>query len=117
MSPKLKNQYSMNIFLGFGFFNYVTIFVSAMVLNTATMLTTDIGFVLPVAQCDLNLTASHKGILASASFAGIIFSSLFWGFLADTKGRRSVIRPTILMAFLICLASCRIFINLLLYGF
>lgn len=32
-------------------------------------------------------------------------SSYLWGFLADTQGRRSVIRPTLLAAFLITIAS------------
>lgn len=58
--------------LDFGLFNYVIIFVSAMVINTASMVTIDISFVLPVSQCDLNLTSSQKGILASATYAGII---------------------------------------------
>lgn len=60
---------------------------------------------LPISQCDLNLTASQKGILASASYVGIICSSHLWGFLADTKGRRSVIYPTLLVAFFVSIAS------------
>lgn len=64
-----------------------------------------LGFVLPVSQCDLNLTTSEKGILASATYVGIICSSHLWGFLADTKGRRYVIRPTLLFVFILSAAS------------
>lgn len=55
-----------------------------------------ISFIFPVSQCDLNLTSSQKGILGAAGFFGIICSSHLWGYLADTKGRRRVIRPTLL---------------------
>lgn len=118
----------------FGFFNYVLIFVSAMVLNSVVMETCGIGkvlasialrkcifrnilcisqfnlrsiegFLLPVSQCDLKLTTSQKGILASVSYIGIIFSSHLWGFLADTKGRRSVIFPTLFVSSLVSIAS------------
>lgn len=64
------------------------------------METCGIGFVLPVSQCDLNLTADQKGILAAATFFGIICSSHLWGYMADTKGRRCVIKPTLLIAFI-----------------
>lgn len=62
-------------------------------------------FILPVSQCDLNLTANQKGILAGISFAGMICSSHLWGFLADTRGRRSVIQPTLFIAFVMTVAS------------
>lgn len=124
--------------LEFGFFNYVLIFTSAMVLNAVVMETcgigkmnkfchrfyvkndfffrsmwvftidcipNKIGFLLPIATCDLNLTTSQKGILASCAYLGIIFSSHLWGFFADTRGRRSVIFPTLLVAFFVSLAS------------
>lgn len=67
--------------------------------------TVGITFVLPVSQCDLNLTTSEKGILGAASFFGIICTSHLWGFLADTKGRRSVILPTLFIAFLMSFMS------------
>lgn len=59
----------------------------------------------PVAECDLNLSTSNKGILAGAPYIGMILSSHLWGFLADTKGRRRVIQPTLLVAFLVSVAS------------
>lgn len=64
-----------------------------------------IGFVLPVSQCDLNLTPSQKGILGAVSFLGIICSSHLWGFLADTRGRRCVIQPTLMIAFALSFLS------------
>lgn len=61
--------------------------------------TLGISYVLPVAECDLLLTTREKGVLSAISFAGIICSSHLWGFLADTRGRRAIILPTLFLAF------------------
>lgn len=76
-----------------------------MILNAVLMETCGIAFVIPVSQCDLKLSTSEKGILGAVSFFGIICSSHLWGFLADTKGRRCVIQPTLFVAFLLSIAS------------
>lgn len=60
---------------------------------------------MPVATCDLNLTTSDKGILGAVSFIGMICSSHLWGFLADTKGRKKVMQPTLIIAFVLTVAS------------
>lgn len=57
------------------------------------------AFILPVSECDLNLTTSQKGILTSVPYIGIICSSHLWGYLADTLGRRRIIQPSLFMAF------------------
>ncbi|XP_055389996.1 synaptic vesicle glycoprotein 2A-like [Condylostylus longicornis] len=84
----------------FGKFNYILIFLSGVILANVLLETLGISFVLPVAQCDLKLTTQKKGILHSIGFAGIITSSHLWGFLADTKGRRKVILPTLVSGFI-----------------
>lgn len=69
------------------------------------METCGISFVMPVSSCDLKLTTTEKGILGGVSFIGIICSSHLFGFLADTQGRRKVIQPTLVIAFLLSVAS------------
>jgi MFS transporter, VNT family, synaptic vesicle glycoprotein 2 len=64
-----------------------------------------ISFVFPVAECDLALTTQHKGVLSGISSIGIIASSHVWGFVADLKGRKSVIVPTLILSFLSTLLS------------
>jgi VNT family MFS transporter (synaptic vesicle glycoprotein 2) len=59
-----------------------------------------ISFVFPVAECDLSLTTQHKGVLSGITSIGIIVSSHFWGFLADQRGRKSIIVPTLVLSFL-----------------
>lgn len=76
-----------------------------MVLNAIIMETCGISFVMPVFQCDIRLTTQEKGILGAVSFLGIITTSHLWGFLADTKGRRRVIQPALIVAFLLTVCS------------
>lgn len=64
-----------------------------------------ISFVLPVSQCDISLTIQERGIMSAIGFAGIIVSSHLWGFLADTQGRRRIIRPTLLVGFILTVFS------------
>lgn len=90
---------------GFGRFNYCLIILTGAILGCVFMETVSINFILPIAQCDLNLSNSDKGVLSGVGFFGIIFSSHFWGFLADTRGRKTVIVPTLFMAFAITIVS------------
>lgn len=76
-----------------------------MVLANVLLETAAMGFILPIAQCDLQLTNRDKGVLSAIGFAGIILSSHLWGFLADTRGRRKVIRPTLIAAFFVTVLS------------
>lgn len=90
---------------GFGKFNYLLVVLSGAVLSTVLLETLGISFILPVAECDLNLSTKDKGLLSAIAFAGIIASSHLWGFLADTKGRRKVIMPTLFISFAVTVAS------------
>lgn len=89
----------------FGKFNYFLIIIAGLVLANVLLETASIGFILPISQCDLQLTNQDKGILSAIGFLGIILSSHLWGFLADTKGRRKVILPTLLIAFVFTVLS------------
>lgn len=90
---------------GFGKFNYGLIVLTGAVLGCVFLETVNINFVLPVAQCDLNMTTENKGMLSGIAFIGIIVSSHFWGFMADTRGRKAVMVPTLFIAFAITIAS------------
>ncbi|KAJ9595017.1 hypothetical protein L9F63_013683, partial [Diploptera punctata] len=59
------------------------------ILNTA--------YLLPAAECDFNMTSGDKGILTAICYLGMIASSHFWGFVADTRGRKySLVRSLLL---------------------
>lgn len=90
---------------GFGRFNYSLIVLTGAILGCVFLETVSINFILPVAECDLNLSNSDKGVLSGVGFFGIIVTSHFWGFMADTRGRKTVIVPTLFTAFAITIVS------------
>ncbi|EDS25835.1 synaptic vesicle protein [Culex quinquefasciatus] len=83
----------------FGKVNYFLIIVAGTILAAVLLETLGISYVIPVARCDLEMTTQEKGVLSAVSFAGIIVSSHLWGFLADTRGRKKVIVPTLFLTF------------------
>lgn len=67
--------------------------------------TSAVAFYMPVAHCDLQLNNSRKGLLSAIGYVGMIVSSHLWGFLADTKGRKRVIKPTLCFGFVVTVIS------------
>lgn len=107
-SPDSESHATLEVALsktGYGKFNYAIIVLTGAVLCCVFLETVGINFILPVAQCDLNMTNQNKGVLSAIGFVGIIVSSHLWGFLADTRGRKTVIVPTLIVAFAITIVS------------
>jgi len=50
-----------------------------------------ISFLLPSAECDLDLTYARKGHINSILFAGMLIGGFFWGSLGDIYGRRNTL--------------------------
>lgn len=80
-------------------------FTSALTMAAFIIEMIGISFIFPVSQCDLHLTSSQKGILGASGYFGIICSSHLWGYLADTKGRRRIIQPTLFATFLVTVTA------------
>lgn len=94
------------LLVGFGNFNYLLIFLTGLSLACVFMELICINIVLPLAQCDLNLSTTDKSWLSCIAMIGIICSSHFWGFIADTRGRKNVIYlPLLIAAFFSLLSS------------
>lgn len=53
------------------------------------------AYILPSAECDLNLTSEQKGLLNVAFLLGGVISSLVWGVFADAYGRRYILLLTL----------------------
>lgn len=65
----------------------------------------NISYISPYAKCDLKLTIAQQGVLSSVSFLGIVSTSYFWGFLADTWGRQKVLSVAAFGGFFFSLLS------------
>ncbi|XP_030763786.1 synaptic vesicle glycoprotein 2B-like [Sitophilus oryzae] len=76
---------------GYGIYNIFILLATGGCLMCVIIETMSMAFIIPAAQCDLNLNLSEKGILASISFLGVMTTSQFWGFLADTRGRKNIL--------------------------
>lgn len=79
--------------------------LSGIIITATTFETLGISYVFPVADCDLKLTTANKGVLSGITSVGIIASAHIWGFLSDSRGRKSVIVPTLILSFIATVLS------------
>ncbi|EDS25872.1 synaptic vesicle glycoprotein 2A [Culex quinquefasciatus] len=77
---------------GFGPAQYVLTFLSGCCLMAAMNESIVISFVLSAGHCDLGLDARQVGMIGGVIFLGIMLSSFFWGYQADTRGRKTVLQ-------------------------
>ncbi|XP_047106035.1 synaptic vesicle glycoprotein 2A-like [Schistocerca piceifrons] len=80
---------------GQGRFHWVLQLVCGVCLATTLVTMLSTGYALPYAQCDLRLATQDKGILNAICYIGMLCSSHLWGYLADTRGRRTVLLLTL----------------------
>lgn len=85
--------------LGIGKFHYYILLLCGCSIMSSVIEGQSIGFILPYIGCDMAVTPFEQGILNSVGFIGIILSSHFWGFMADTWGRKKVIQTSVITAF------------------
>ncbi|XP_061392162.1 organic cation transporter 1-like [Musca vetustissima] len=76
---------------GFGRFNIFLLMAGLPVVLAACFASAVISYILPSAECDLNLDLLDKGILNAITYCGMIISAMGWGYLADKKGRRNLL--------------------------
>jgi len=56
-----------------------------------------VSFLLPSAECDLDLTSKDKGWLSAVVFLGMLVGGYVWGSLGDTYGRRNTLVAAMLV--------------------
>ncbi|XP_019876766.2 synaptic vesicle glycoprotein 2C-like [Aethina tumida] len=86
---------------GYGKFHAEVITVCAISILTVGFQNGLSSYVFPAAECELQLTSYHVGILNVTFLVGGILSSFLWGFKADLSGRKQVIMAAHLLNFLI----------------
>ncbi|CAG5099480.1 Similar to Sv2b: Synaptic vesicle glycoprotein 2B (Mus musculus) [Cotesia congregata] len=75
----------------YGKFHYFLLAVCGFVSTSEEMDVISMSFILPSAQCDLNLSTAAKGWLSSIIFIGMMAGAYAWGSVADALGRRKVL--------------------------
>ncbi|KAI8421269.1 hypothetical protein MSG28_008311, partial [Choristoneura fumiferana] len=81
-------------------FNNLALLTCGFILLYVTTECLGAGYMLNGAECDLNISVTERGFVAAATFIAI-----FWGYLADTYGRRRVMLPAILGTITISICS------------
>lgn len=76
---------------GYGKFHYVLLAICGLVSTSEEMDVISMSFILPSAQCDLDLNTQTKGWLNSIIFIGMMVGAYCWGSIADTLGRKKVL--------------------------
>ncbi|XP_038211392.1 synaptic vesicle glycoprotein 2B-like [Zerene cesonia] len=73
---------------GFGRFHIRLLFASFLGHTAGVVISSTTPYILPVAECDLDMGLLEKGILNAMPYVGMIASCLVAGFLTDTFGRK-----------------------------
>jgi len=107
--PEEEQTYSLEEALnavGFGRFQIQLLIVCGVGYTAATMELILISYLLPQLRKEWgDLTAFESAFLASASFAGTLIGSVFWGWLADKIGRKISFTTTVFLSGSFGLAS------------
>ncbi|CAG4946251.1 unnamed protein product [Colias eurytheme] len=75
---------------GHGRYNYLVLVTCCIISVAVAMDMFGFGVVVAAASCDLKLTIGQTGLLVGSPFTGLLFA-YFWGYYADTRGRRQAL--------------------------
>ncbi|XP_046482807.1 synaptic vesicle glycoprotein 2B isoform X2 [Neodiprion pinetum] len=73
---------------GYGLFNVLLLMAAIPAGWTTVFDTSTTAFIMPSAECELDLSLFRKGLLAASTYAGMICIAVVWGFIADHIGRK-----------------------------
>ncbi|KAG9341174.1 hypothetical protein JZ751_019613 [Albula glossodonta] len=76
---------------GFGLFHGLLLVVCGWANASDAVEILCVSFLLPTARCDLHLRSVDMGLLTASIFLGMMVGGYFWGYLADQRGRKTVL--------------------------
>jgi len=76
---------------GYGKFHYWLAMVCGWANASDAVEILCVSFLLPSAECDLQLTPVKKGYLSASLFVGMMIGGYIWGSLGDSLGRKTVL--------------------------
>ncbi|XP_046967504.1 putative transporter svop-1 [Vanessa cardui] len=85
---------------GFGKFNFLMqLLVFGLIMGMAFEIMS-VAYLVPASACELHTTSFEQGLMAGMPILGIIATSHFWGYLADTRGRKKILTCCMSLGFL-----------------
>ncbi|XP_013192864.1 synaptic vesicle glycoprotein 2B [Amyelois transitella] len=84
---------------GFGRFNYGIFLLVGSIITGMGFEIFSVAYLVPASACELNTTSFHQGLMAATPLVGIIATSHIWGYLADTRGRKKILRYSMMLGF------------------
>ncbi|XP_013137631.1 PREDICTED: synaptic vesicle glycoprotein 2B-like [Papilio polytes] len=84
---------------GFGKFNYLMLALVGSIIMGMAYEIFSVSFLVTASACELDTVSSQQALIAGTPLVGIIASSHFWGYLADTKGRRKILCFSLTLGF------------------
>lgn len=91
--------------IGFGRAQFYLVLLSGFSIMASINEAMGLSIILPASHCDLGLDPGEKGMIGGAIFLGIMTSSYFWGYQADTRGRQVVLKYSLIAASVCSIAS------------
>lgn len=76
---------------GFSRYNLYTFMLSASIIIGMTFEIFSVSYLVPASACELNTSSTQQGLVACVPLIGTIAMSHVWGYLADTRGRRTIL--------------------------
>jgi len=83
--------------IGFGKFHVLLLLVCGWANASDAVEILCVSFILPSAECELQLSAEGKGVLTAVIFVGMMFGGYLWGSIGDSIGRRSTLVSSLLL--------------------
>ncbi|XP_026330341.1 putative transporter svop-1 [Hyposmocoma kahamanoa] len=76
---------------GFGLYSYLLTSLTGLCIISYACVVYGGTFIVPASACELGTTTSQQGILVAGPVLGTIIGAAFWGYLADKRGRKSML--------------------------
>ncbi|XP_026727142.1 putative transporter svop-1 [Trichoplusia ni] len=76
---------------GYGVYNLGIFLLTSSIILGMTFEIFSVSYLVPASACELGTSSKQQGLMACVPLIGIIATSHFWGYLADTRGRRKVL--------------------------
>jgi hypothetical protein len=83
--------------IGFGKFQIFLLLVCGWANASDAVEILCVSFILPSAECDLDLTSFMKGVLSATVFLGMMIGGYMWGCLGDSLGRKNTLVSSLLV--------------------